>query len=159
MLFSTYSDQYSETNTMHFSFNWLRIKGLYMFQALLAHRQEVLRKRNLVYCVRITLVGCSMVAVSLQTCYSQLTYTRNIPNAICTTPPEDEQVMLKTCRGLWFSINWMKSSSCWFHYTDILWCMVSKTLSLHTVTHLYIIYVCYVVHQHPTSIPYGIVTH
>jgi hypothetical protein len=26
------------------------------------------------------------------------------------------------------SINWMKSASRWFHYTDILWCTVSKTL-------------------------------
>jgi hypothetical protein len=30
-------DQYNETNVMHFSFNLLRIKGLYMFRALLAH--------------------------------------------------------------------------------------------------------------------------
>jgi hypothetical protein len=43
--------------------------------------------------------------------------------------PEDEQVMLETCRGPWFSINWMKSASRWFHYTDIIWCTVSKTLS------------------------------
>jgi hypothetical protein len=28
--------QYSETNVMHFLFNLLRIKGLYMFRALLA---------------------------------------------------------------------------------------------------------------------------
>jgi hypothetical protein len=28
---------YSETNVMHFLFNSLRIKGLYVFQALLAH--------------------------------------------------------------------------------------------------------------------------
>jgi hypothetical protein len=34
--------QYSETNMMHFLFNLLRIKGLYMFRALLAHPQEVL---------------------------------------------------------------------------------------------------------------------
>jgi hypothetical protein len=43
--------------------------------------------------------------------------------------PEDEQVMLETCRGLWFSINWMESASRWFHYTDVMWCTVSKTLS------------------------------
>jgi hypothetical protein len=40
--------------------------------------------------------------------------------AVCVAPPEDEQVMLETCRGTWFSINWMKSASRWFHYTDIL---------------------------------------
>jgi hypothetical protein len=34
--------QYSETNVMHFLFSLLRIKGLYMFRALLAHPQEAL---------------------------------------------------------------------------------------------------------------------
>jgi hypothetical protein len=38
--------------------------------------------------------------------------------------------MFETCRGPWFSINWMKSASRWFPYTDILWCTVSKTLSI-----------------------------
>jgi hypothetical protein len=38
--------------------------------------------------------------VILQPCYSQPTlYASNIPNAVCATPPEDEQVMLGTCRG------------------------------------------------------------
>jgi hypothetical protein len=45
-------------------------------------------------------------------------------------PPEDEQIMLETCRGSWFSINWMKSVWRWFHYPDKLWYTVSKTLSL-----------------------------
>jgi hypothetical protein len=40
--------QYSETNVMHFLFNLLRIKGLYMFRTLLAHPQEALHKRHLV---------------------------------------------------------------------------------------------------------------
>jgi hypothetical protein len=44
-------NQYSETNVMHFVFSLLRIKGLYMFRALLAHPQEALHKRHLVYCV------------------------------------------------------------------------------------------------------------
>jgi hypothetical protein len=44
--------QYNETNVMHFSFNLLRIKSLYMFRALLAHPQKVQHKRHLVYCVR-----------------------------------------------------------------------------------------------------------
>jgi hypothetical protein len=43
---------------MHFLFSLLRIKGLYMFRALLAHPQEALDKRHLVYCVRVMSVGC-----------------------------------------------------------------------------------------------------
>jgi hypothetical protein len=35
--------QYSETNVMHFLFSLLRINGLYMFGALLAHTQEALQ--------------------------------------------------------------------------------------------------------------------
>jgi hypothetical protein len=38
---------------MHFLFNLLRSKGLYMFQALLGHPQEEIQKRHLVYCVRV----------------------------------------------------------------------------------------------------------
>jgi hypothetical protein len=36
---------------MHFLSSLLRIKGLYMFRALLAHLQEEMRKQRLVYCV------------------------------------------------------------------------------------------------------------
>jgi hypothetical protein len=51
-------NQYSETNVMHFLFSLLRINGLYMFRALLAHLQEALHKRHLnkrhlVYWVRV----------------------------------------------------------------------------------------------------------
>jgi hypothetical protein len=42
-----------------FLFNLLRIKGLYMFQALLAHPQEVPHKQHLVYCMRIMSAGCT----------------------------------------------------------------------------------------------------
>jgi hypothetical protein len=81
--------QYNETKVMHISFNLLRIKSLNMFRALLAHPQETLD------------VGCGTVAVSLQPYHSQLTiYARNILNAVCATPPKDEQIMLETCRGL-----------------------------------------------------------
>jgi hypothetical protein len=48
-------DQCSETNVMHFLFNLLRTKGLYMFCALLAHPQEALHKRDLVYCMHVML--------------------------------------------------------------------------------------------------------
>jgi hypothetical protein len=62
--------QYSETNVMHFLFNLLRIKRLYMFRALLAHPQEVLHNSTwYVVCV------------------------------LCVAPPEEEKVMLETCRG------------------------------------------------------------
>jgi hypothetical protein len=45
-------NQYSESNVMHFLFNLLKIKGLYMFQALLVHPQEALHKRHLyIVCV------------------------------------------------------------------------------------------------------------
>jgi hypothetical protein len=53
--------QYSETNVMHFLFSLLRIKGLCMFRALLAHPQEAFHKRHFVYCVRVMSVGCTMV--------------------------------------------------------------------------------------------------
>jgi hypothetical protein len=43
--------QHKETNVMHFMFSLLRIRGLYMFRGLLAHRQEALHNRHLVYCV------------------------------------------------------------------------------------------------------------
>jgi hypothetical protein len=60
--------QYNETNVMHFSFSLLRIKGLYMFRALLAHPQEFPHKRHLVYCVRDMSVGCTRIEVPLETC-------------------------------------------------------------------------------------------
>jgi hypothetical protein len=108
--------QYNKTKVMHFSFSLLRIKGLYIFLAFRVHPQESLHKQHLVNCV--------LMSVSLQPCHSQLTYARNtsIPNAVCVAPLKDEQVMLETCRGLWFSINWTKSASRWFHYTDLTVC-------------------------------------
>jgi hypothetical protein len=39
-----------------------------MFRALLAHPQDSLHKRHLVYCVRIMSVCCGTVAVKLQPC-------------------------------------------------------------------------------------------
>jgi hypothetical protein len=57
--------QYSETNVIHILLNVLRIKGLYMFRALLAHHQEALDKRHLVYCVRVISVGCTMIIVEV----------------------------------------------------------------------------------------------
>jgi hypothetical protein len=65
--------QYGETNVMHFLFNLLRIKGLYMFRALLAHPQEALHKWHLLYCVRVMSVGCIKIESKLQSWCSQLT--------------------------------------------------------------------------------------
>jgi hypothetical protein len=48
------TNQYSETNVMYFLFSLLRIKGLYMFLALVAHHQEVLHKQHLLYCTQCT---------------------------------------------------------------------------------------------------------
>jgi hypothetical protein len=52
--------QYSATDVMHFLFSLLGMKCLYMFRALLAHTQEVLHKRHLVYCVRVMSFGRTM---------------------------------------------------------------------------------------------------
>jgi hypothetical protein len=61
---------------MHFSFNLLRVKSLYMFQALLAHPQEAMHKWHLVYCVHIMSVGCATTAVKLWfLMYQELTGT------------------------------------------------------------------------------------
>jgi hypothetical protein len=69
-----------------------------MFRVSLAHPQEVLQKRHLVYCVRVMSGGCATIAVLLRSWYSELTYAQNIPSAVCVAPPEEEQVMFETCR-------------------------------------------------------------
>jgi hypothetical protein len=92
------------------------------------HYLLILRRRCTNGTWYIACVHCNRVTAL------QLTlYARNIPNAVCVAPPEDEQVMLETRRGPWFSINWMTGTSRWFHYTDILWCTVSKTLSSSSI--------------------------
>jgi hypothetical protein len=67
--------QYNETKVMHYSFNLLRIKGLYMFRALLAHPQQALNKWHLVYCVCIVSVYCVCI-VSVY--WSVISYTSRI---------------------------------------------------------------------------------
>jgi hypothetical protein len=83
--------QYNETNVMHFLFNLLRSKDLYMFRALVAHPQEVLHKRHVVYCVCYV----SWLLSGLEWNW----HNTHIPSAACSELPEDEQVMLETCRG------------------------------------------------------------
>jgi hypothetical protein len=60
--------QYSETNVMHSLFSLLQIKGLNMFRALLAHPQELVHKRQLVYVLCgmcVASIGCTKVGVKL----------------------------------------------------------------------------------------------
>jgi hypothetical protein len=54
---------------------------------------------------------------------------KNIPFAIYTVSPDDEQKLLETCR------NKLKvtSASHWSYYTDILQCTVNKTYKKSTI--------------------------
>jgi hypothetical protein len=70
--------RYNETNVMHFSFNLLGIKGLYMFRTLLAHPQEALTSGTWY----IACVLCQLAATRIGV---ELVF-------------EDEQVMLETYR-------------------------------------------------------------
>jgi hypothetical protein len=59
-----------------------------MFRALLAHLQEALHKRHLVYCVRVTLVGFNiLIGVDLQTRNNKVRFVKrkgaNIENKVC----------------------------------------------------------------------------
>jgi hypothetical protein len=72
--------QYGETNVLYFLFSLLRIKGIYMFRVLLAHSQEAIHKRYLVY----------WYIAHLRTKYTKCRFIAS---------PEDEQVTLETCRG------------------------------------------------------------
>jgi hypothetical protein len=51
---------------MHFSFNLLRIKGFYVFRALLAYSQEALHKRHLVRACVLCQLAATRVGVELQ---------------------------------------------------------------------------------------------
>jgi hypothetical protein len=51
-------------DTLHIcNISWLRVKGRYMFRALLAHSQEALHKRHLVYSVRVVSVRSTRIEV------------------------------------------------------------------------------------------------
>jgi hypothetical protein len=121
---------------MHLSFNLLRVKGLYMFRALLAHSQGALYEQYLVYCVRIISVGCYQDWRGTPSRRTQLTYpARSTPSAVWVAPPANDQVRLETCRGPWFSINWMKFVSRWFHYTAWFTSFEKKNVSRCFYTH------------------------
>jgi hypothetical protein len=51
---------------------------------------------------------------------TDITRTQYTKCRLCSASPEDEQIMLETCRGPWFLINWINSVSPWFYYTVIL---------------------------------------
>jgi hypothetical protein len=72
--------------------------------------------------------GAPQTALGILRAYN-VSWLSQLTLYVCAAPPEDEQVILETCTGSWFSINWMKIASRWFHYADILWCTVSKILS------------------------------
>jgi hypothetical protein len=91
----------------------LRIKGLYMFRALLFYPREALNKRHLVYCVRVMSVGCGTIAVKAL--------------------PEDEQVILQTGRGPYYLIKLNEKcitlvSLYWFLFITNFVCVVLSVL-------------------------------
>jgi hypothetical protein len=76
--------QYSKTKVMHFLFSLLRIKGLYMFQALLAHLQETLHKRHLVYCVHVMSVGCTRSSTPILVQPTDITHMQYTKCRLCS---------------------------------------------------------------------------
>jgi hypothetical protein len=64
------------------------------------HLQEALHKQQLVYCVRVMSVG------SYQDWRrTGVSDTISTPIVVCLAPPEDEYVVLETCRSCQFIIN------------------------------------------------------
>jgi hypothetical protein len=96
---------------------------------LLILRRSYTNGIEYIACVCHLAVARLQFTVSLQPCQLAL-HARNILKGVFAAPPGDEQVMIDICSGPWFSINWMQSASRWFHYTDMLWCLVIRTLSL-----------------------------
>jgi hypothetical protein len=73
---------------------------------------QFIEKQGSLHVLSIT---CSSSGFAAHTAFGIMrAYNSNIPNAVCVAPPKDEQVMLETCRGPWFSINWMKNTYRWF---------------------------------------------
>jgi hypothetical protein len=80
---------------MNFTFSLLRIKDLYMFRALLAHPQEATNNGTRY----IACVLYQLAASGLKWNFNPGAHARNIPSAACAETPENEQVILETCRG------------------------------------------------------------
>jgi hypothetical protein len=78
----------TETDVMHFLFSLLRIKDLHVFRVLLAHPQEALHKRHLVYRLRVMSVVCTRIAEeNSNPGAANLRNTPNILSAVCVAPP------------------------------------------------------------------------
>jgi hypothetical protein len=73
---------------MHFLFNLLRIKGLYMFRALLAHPQVALHKQHLLYCVLHHQLKPSSSPIASTCCGAQV---QGQPNMQLPTAPISAQ--------------------------------------------------------------------
>jgi hypothetical protein len=81
---------------MHFLFSLLRIKGLYKFRALLAHPQEVYTNYNWYTAWAL----CRLVATGIGVERQPANIIRKQhTNVVYVSHPEDEQVMVETCRG------------------------------------------------------------
>jgi hypothetical protein len=82
-----------------------------MFRSLLAHLQEALHKRYLVYCVRVMSVGCyqggvfhsnpgcMLLDVPQPATSQKLQSTQLTPKTATVVPPEDGRLTPETCRG------------------------------------------------------------
>jgi hypothetical protein len=85
-----------------------------MFRKLLAHLQEALHKRHLVYCVRVMSVG--------STWCSRLTeHARNIPSDACEAITEDEQVKLE---NMWRPLILNKLNESVITSVSLYWCII-----------------------------------
>jgi hypothetical protein len=126
--------QYNVTNVMHFSFSLLRIKGLYMFRALLAHIQEAPHKQHSVYCVRIMSVDrchdCSFTAtVELtETCTQSTHILRMQLHQIATVQSllKMDEERPKHVEALTLNKQTKKNVSSWCWFINIPWCRSTK---------------------------------
>jgi hypothetical protein len=82
-----------------------------MFRALLTHLQEALHKRHLLY---------AAPGLEFHSNPGAANWHNTHASVFRVAPSEDEQVMLETCRGLLFLINWIKNASRWFYCIDTL---------------------------------------
>jgi hypothetical protein len=138
---------------MHFSFNLLKVKSLYMFRAFLGHLQEALQKRHLVYCVRVMSVGCTRIEAeaSILAQPTDITRTQYTKCRLCSISwwwasnarnmqrPLILNKLNEKCITL-VSLYWCTMMH--GHYTDILWCIVTiliycdaRSLYRYTVMH------------------------
>jgi hypothetical protein len=120
--------KYSETNVMHFLLSLLRIKDLYMFRALLAPPQEALNKRHLVLCIRVTLVGYTILVQP-----TDITHKQYIKCQLCNP----SWGWASNARNIWRSLILNKLNKKCITLISLSWCMntvdVMKLLSLFTL--------------------------